>query len=170
LDGPMKLQAVSISKVKIGPRHRKEMGDLQALADSIRAEGLLQPIGITERMELVFGERRLLAVRDILKEKTIEAKTVNVSSIAAGEYAENEVRKDFTISERVAIGDAVAAEIGNRQGQRTDQKEVGNAEPVENFPQVSQGQKTRQVAAQRAGFGNETTYHQAKLAVEKGSA
>jgi len=31
------------------------MGDLTTLADSIRREGLLQPIGVTDRLELVVG-------------------------------------------------------------------------------------------------------------------
>ena len=97
------------------------MGDLTTLADSIRQEGLLQPIGVTDRLELVFGERRLLAYRDILKKKTILARIVNVSSILAGEYAENLVRKDFTPSERVAIARAIERQVGNRRGQRTDQ-------------------------------------------------
>ena len=104
----------------MGNRHRKDMGDLTALADSIRQEGLLQPIGVTDRLELVFGERRLRAVRDILKKKTILARIVDVTSILAGEYAENEVRKDFTPSERVAIAKAIERQIGNRRGQRTD--------------------------------------------------
>jgi hypothetical protein len=60
------------------------MGDLTALAQSIRQEGLLQPIGVTDRLQLVFGERRIRAVRDILKEKTILARVVGVSSILAG--------------------------------------------------------------------------------------
>lgn len=53
-----------------------------------------------------------------------------------------------THSERVAIGEAIEAELGNRQGQRTDK------EPVENFPQVAPGEKTRDLAAKAAGFGN----------------
>ena len=36
---------------------------------------------------------------------------------------------------------------------------------MENFPHAD-GQKTRQIAAEKAGFGNETTYRQAKNVVE----
>jgi hypothetical protein len=32
------------------------------------------------------------------------------------------VRKNFNIEERIAIGEAIEAELGNRQGQRTDLK------------------------------------------------
>jgi ParB-like chromosome segregation protein Spo0J len=78
-------------------------GDLAGLAESIRSEGLLQPIGINENRELVFGEWRLRACRDVLGWTEIDVRPVDVTSIAAGELHENEVRKNFTASERVAI-------------------------------------------------------------------
>jgi ParB-like chromosome segregation protein Spo0J len=153
-----RLKEIKIAAIKIGPRHRRDMGDLTTLAESIRQEGLLQPIGVTEKMDLVFGERRLLAVRDILKKKSILARIVDVTSILAGEYHENEVRKDFTPSERVAIAKAVERQIGNRRGQR-----------VQKIAQVESGQKTRDAAAKRAGFGNHETYRQAAKVVESGT-
>ena len=63
-------------------------------------------------------------MRDILKKRTILARIVSVSSILAGEYHENEIRKDFTPSERVAIARAIERQIGNRRGQRTDTERV----------------------------------------------
>ncbi|KAA0677457.1 ParB/RepB/Spo0J family partition protein [Azospirillum brasilense] len=49
------------------PRRRFDEADLAALTDSIRKHGLQQPIGVRElgpsRFQLVFGERRLRAVR-----------------------------------------------------------------------------------------------------------
>jgi len=152
---------VPCDQIRIGERHRKDMGDLEGLAASIATEGLLQPVGITEENLLVFGERRLRAVRDVLKQATIAARIVRVSSILAGEYAENEIRKDFTPSERVAIGKAIEAEIGSRQGQRTDQELVGNC------PQVASGVKTREIAAAKAGFDSPRTYERAKKVVDK---
>jgi len=86
---------------------------------------------------------------------------VRVSSIVAGEYAENEIRKDFTPSERVAIGKTLEVEIGDRQGRRTDR------ELPQNFAEVEPGVETRELAAKKAGFGNRTTYEQAKKVVEK---
>jgi len=94
---------MKISDIKIGERHRKDMGDLAALAESIKTEGLLQPVGVTEDNELVFGLRRLTACRDILGWYAIDHRVVNVTSIVNGEYAENEMRKEFTMTERVAI-------------------------------------------------------------------
>lgn len=71
------LKTLPISKIKVGSRHRKDMGDLRSLAQSIRKNGLLQPIGVTKKFELVFGERRLRAHQQILKSKTILARIVD---------------------------------------------------------------------------------------------
>lgn len=157
------LQELKIADIKVGNRYRKDMGDLTSLAESIREEGLLQPIGVTEKLELVFGERRLRAHKDILKRKTILARIVDVTSIIQGEYAENEVRKDFTPSERVAIAKAIERQIGNRRGQRTDRQ------PVQKVAQVGPGEKTRDKAAEKAGFGNHETYRQAAKVVQNGT-
>lgn len=157
------LKELKIADIKVGHRHRKDMGDLTSLADSIRQDGFLQPIGVTEKLELVFGERRLRAHRDILKKKTILARIVDVPSIIAGEYAENEIRKDFTPSERVAIAKAIEKQVGKRQGQRTD-KLRGK------IPEVAPGKRTREIASHKAGFGNDKTYRQAAKVVQNGTA
>jgi len=147
-------ERMKISDIEISSRHRKDMGDLQALADSIELQGLLQPIGISEDGILVFGERRLLACRDVLGRTEIDCRIVNVTSIVEGERDENEIRKDFTASERVAIADTIKDAIGNRQGHRG------------NIPEVPVGKRPRDIAAEKAGFGNETTYRQAKAVVD----
>lgn len=143
-----------VNLVKVENRYRKDFGDIEGLAASIKELGLLQPIGIDANYRLVFGERRLRACQSLGMEK-IPARTVHLDSILKGELAENEFRKDFTPSERVAIGEAIERELGARQGQRTD------LEHPENFPEVKKGD-TRDLAAKAAGFGNGKTYEQAK--------
>ncbi len=142
-------------------RHRKDLGDLQALAESIEKDGLLQPIGVTPEYELVFGERRLCAVRDVLKQEMIQVRIIDLPNLATGEFAENELRKNFTPSERAEIARTLGIKIGDRQGERTD------LELQENFPEVQPGIQTREIVARRAGFGNAKTYEQAKKVVEK---
>lgn len=148
-----------ISLIKVGERYRKDFGDLEALSKSIDELGLLQPIGIDSNYRLVFGERRLRACQ-LLGKETIQARTVHISSLLKGELAENEFRKDFTPSERVAIGEAIEGELGNRVGinQYSD-------EGVENFPHPEG--KTRDIAAKASGFGNGKTYEQAKQVVNE---
>jgi len=151
---------LDISKIEIGKRFRGDMGDMPGLRRSIQQLGLLQPIVMTKNNELVAGARRLLAVKG-LGWVTIPARVVDIVSIVAGEFAENEMRKDFTPSERVAIAEAVAKEIGNRQGQRTDLELPRNCEAVK-------GQETADLVAKRAGFGSADTMNRAKAVVAKG--
>ena len=71
-------------------------------------------------------------------------------------------RKDFTPSERVAIGLAVEAELKAQGERRGRPKQGGEDIIVDNYPQFEAGQKTREIAADKAGFGSEFTYRQAK--------
>ena len=155
------LREVPCDSIRVVGRHRRDMGELEVLAASIATVGLLHPPVITKDGRLICGERRLLAIRDILGWKTIPVIVLEVSSIVEGEYAENEIRKDFTPSERVAIAKAIEESIGSRQGQRTD-REL----PV-NCPEVEPGVETREVAAAKAGFDSASTYERAKRVVEK---
>jgi hypothetical protein len=148
-----KIELVSIDDIHIGEnRYRKELGDLQELADSIQEFGLLQPIGVTKERELVFGERRLRACRLVGIEK-IPTRTVDIESIARGEHDENELRKDFTPSERVAIQRAIGRKT---QGARTDLGHQQNLVDVGG-------------AAEIAGFSNKETSRQAGKVVDNGT-
>ena len=154
------------AKVRIGDdRTRKDMGDLDALARSIDAVGLLHPIIITAGGKLVAGERRLRAVRDILKWEKVSCSVVNLDALQA-EHDENQVRKDFTASERVAIAKAIREAFGERRGRPA-------VSPVipEKIPELQppKGEETRRTAARAAGFGNEKTLEQAKKVVEHGT-
>lgn len=85
---------------------------------------------------------------------------IDLPSIIDGEDHENRVRKNFTHSERVAIARAIEDRIGNRQGERTD-----NPELRKNFSEVEPGQRTSEVVAKKAGYGNRVTYEQAEKVV-----
>lgn len=58
-------RSISISSITVNRegRQRRELDDLETLADSIRRLGLIQPIVITHSNDLVAGERRLEACR-----------------------------------------------------------------------------------------------------------
>jgi len=55
----------SIDSIRIGSRHRTDLGDIDALAASIERQGLLQPITVTPEGTLVCGARRLAALRQL---------------------------------------------------------------------------------------------------------
>lgn len=52
-----------ISDIKVGERHRRDLGDIEALAHSIAAIGLLHPITIEANGNLLTGVRRLAACK-----------------------------------------------------------------------------------------------------------
>ena len=54
-----------LDTIIVGERFRKDMGDVDALASSIAALGLLQPIVISPDGRLLAGERRLRACRQL---------------------------------------------------------------------------------------------------------
>jgi len=62
----------TIESIVIGHRHRRDLGDIDALAASIERMGLLQPPTLTPDGVLVCGTRRIAAL------KKLGRKTVNV--------------------------------------------------------------------------------------------
>jgi ParB family chromosome partitioning protein len=158
-DHPARHEDVPVGKIKIGRRYRVESGDLKGLAASIQEMGLLQPIGVDPYYQLIFGARRLQACADILHWEKIPAVILDLDSLLAGEYAENEFRKAFTPSEQAAIGAAIERELGNR---KPGPKCAANA------AQLPEG-RTSDLAAKRAGFNSAETFERAKTVVEKGS-
>ena len=53
----------AVYSIRVGRRHRIELGDIDELAASIQRDGLLQPITITPDGVLVCGARRLAAIK-----------------------------------------------------------------------------------------------------------
>lgn len=165
-----------ISEIKINNRFRKDYGDIESLAKSIEEIGLLHPIVINSDYELVCGGRRVEAVR-LLGREEIAARIIDIESVILGEYAENEVRKDFTDSERVAIGRAIEESLAGRVG-RPSKKEIrqnfdklnddSTDEEIRlNFDELK-GKRSDEIAAEKAGFGSKDTYRQAKNVVDNG--
>ena len=96
------LRQRAISSIKVGERHRREQGDIDGLASSIKSIGLLHPIVIKPNGKLIAGHRRLAACRQ-LGWWDIPVTVIDIDAIVHGEFAENTFRKDFTLSEAVAI-------------------------------------------------------------------
>jgi ParB family chromosome partitioning protein len=150
LDGPARRKGLSnlprnlaLDKIRIGRRYRREMGDIGALAASMDALGLLQPIVVTPSGMLIAGERRLRAAL-LLGWTHISISVVDIDAIVRGEFAENAHRKDFTLSETVAIKRALEpierAAAKKRQGERRDKH-------PEKFSTSSNGRALDKVAA-----------------------
>ena len=55
----------ALNSIRVGRRHRADLGDVDGLAASIERDGLLQPITIDPEGSLVCGLRRLAAMRKL---------------------------------------------------------------------------------------------------------
>ena len=107
--GKIKVIDVKLSDIEIGSRFRSEMGDIEALAQSISKDGLIQPIAIAKNIEgqerpykLVAGERRYRALEFIKNRDNIDTITCRLYEkelpeleLRLLEFAENLYRKDL---------------------------------------------------------------------------
>jgi len=92
---------VPIKDIKVKKRVRKDLGNLDDLKDSLRIYGLLNPITLNRKNELIAGERRLEAAKQI-GWTNINANIIdNISDIEQleMEIEENNQRKEFTEAE-----------------------------------------------------------------------
>jgi N6-adenosine-specific RNA methylase IME4 len=127
-------KTVPITAIRVGKRHRKDLGDIRSLARSIQEIGLLHPVVIRPDRKLIARERRLRALK-LLGWKNVPVIVLDLDKVIRGELAENVFRQDFRPSEMVAIARALEPilqrEAKARQGMRTDLRE--------NFPDVDGG-------------------------------
>src|SRR5215471_3342822 len=89
--------------VKRDDRQRRELSDIDVLADSIRRLGLIHPLVVTRDLELVAGERRLTACRS-LGWMTIAVQYVDElepAKLLAIELEENVKRQDIPWQDQV---------------------------------------------------------------------
>lgn len=92
---------VNIKDIKIKKRVRHDLGNLEALKNSLRTYGLLNPITLNEKYELIAGERRLQAAKQLGWTNINAIIMNNVSDVEELELEleENNQRKEFTKEE-----------------------------------------------------------------------
>ena len=92
---------IPLEDIKVKKRIRKDLGDINALAESLKRFGQINPIVITKNNALVAGERRLEAAR-LLGWRTINAVIADIpDEVTKLEYEleENIQRHDFSKEE-----------------------------------------------------------------------
>jgi ParB family chromosome partitioning protein len=94
---------VPVKDIKVRTRIRKDPGDIEALAESLKRYGQISPIVISKKNILIAGERRLMAanllgwrtINAIISERSTELDRLEL------EVEENLQRRDFTSEEAV---------------------------------------------------------------------
>jgi N6-adenosine-specific RNA methylase IME4 len=137
---------MEIAKIKIFNRHRKDLGDVGALAKNIKEIGLLHPVVVTPSNMLIAGGRRLAACIK-LGWSEIPVTVVDLADVVHGEFSENAIRKDFLPSEINAIRRTLEAVVGTPVGRPSNK--------VETFHNNKPG-KTRDKIGDFAGVSGRT--------------
>lgn len=160
---------VEIEKIKVTDRIRKDFGNIEELANDIKENGLINPPVVSPEMQLLAGERRLRACKQ-LGWKQIEVRVMTVRDAEHQlniEINENENRKDFTFSEKLEWARRL------ERIERVKAEERKKATLKQNASSVSQNSDYREIkgrandiVAQKSGFGSRDTYGKAKFIAE----
>jgi hypothetical protein len=150
---------VPIERIWVVGRHRKDLGDIAALAGSIVAVGLINPVTLTPDHRLVAGQRRVEAYRR-LGWDAIPARIVsNLDEAAAllrAERDENTCRKTMLPSELASLGEALyeieEQNAKDRQGTRTDLGQQLRGDVSTMSEPGSEQNKTRHLVGEALGM------------------
>ena len=167
-------KSIPIVSIQVGRRFRKHLGDIKALAASIEKVGLLHPIVIGPEMNLIVGQRRLEAFRQLGRDAipaSVADDLTELSQLLQAEADENTCRLALNPLEAVAQGEAI--EKAYKPVAEAAQKQHGNTAPGKkslrgNSPKCSESARTTAVAARAVGL-DRRTYERAKIVAHSGS-
>jgi len=156
---------LAIKLVKVGDRYRRELGDLEQLAESIGRVGLLHPLVVRADGTVIAGARRLEAVRRLGWERVPVrvARSLDAAlELLIAQRDENLCRKCLLPSEAVALADALrpleAAEARRRQAAtraRPGRKVGAGQGGADSAPPYERG-KSRERVAKAVGLSHDS--------------
>lgn len=151
---------IDIDKIKVENRIRKDFGNITELAEDIKQNGLINPPVVIAESDgtftLLAGERRLRAMRS-LGYKQVEVRTwgsLTDEQKLNIEISENEVRKDFSKSERIEY----ARRLEKIETLKAKERMSDGGKGKENFPNL----QTRDIVAEKVGIGSGKQYEKEK--------
>lgn len=148
-----------ISQIKIGERHRKDMGDIAALAQSIQDVGLLQPVVVRPDNRLVAGARRIAAYKHLGHKEIPSVVVANLDEtvrLLRAERDENTCRKDFLPSEAVRLCETIEDDERREAKKRQERRPICSGK----LPEQNKSDSRDKVASAVGWTGK--TYEKAK--------
>lgn len=157
----------TVASIIVGTRHRTDLGDLDALCESIQQYGLLQPLTVTVDGVLVCGARRLAAIKQ-LRWRTVSVWVRSGISGRLGhllaEQDDNVLHKDLTPVEAAALyrelKTLMVEDAARRQAAtRFSTENQPGSDGAANFaaPSAARGDTREQAAAMIPGGASHTT-------------
>lgn len=159
---------LAIEDIRVGGRFRSDLGDIEALAKSIVAVGLINAITVTPDGYLLAGQRRLEACRRLgwLNIRTNVVDNLNSASARLRlERDENTERKAMTPEELVRLGRALEELERPKAQARKEAGQFGSGHVTLTEATSENGRQTRDVVAEALGV-SASTYERAKMVVD----
>jgi ParB family chromosome partitioning protein len=123
-----------VDGITVGVRHRKDLGDLQSLMDSISEHGLLQPITVTQDGLLICGARRLAAIKALGWRQVNVWVKADLSQNLTTFLAEKEDQtnaKPYTATELAALHEELKREIAADAARRVEATQFADGHPFQ---------------------------------------
>ena len=105
----------AINDIHVGKRHRRDMGDIAALAQEIAELGLLHPIVVNHKNQLIAGVRRLEACK-LLGLTDIAVTVVNLTDITRASCLKTQSGRIFCPVKSTPLGEHWSRKSGRRLG------------------------------------------------------
>lgn len=153
---------ISVDKIIVKDRIRKDFGDIAELAADIKENGLISPIVVNKDYVLLAGERRLRAVKH-LGWSQVEVRMMDTRDAEHElniEISENDVRKAFSKSERV---DYMYRLMRIEQEKARERQEAG----VDLGVKSSEGGRAKDKTAEAFGIGRQTMEREMSIVEHK---
>jgi len=138
---------IEISKIK-DTKPRRKHGNIKALAESIKKEGLLQPLVVNQNNELICGRRRFEAIQ-LLKWNEVSIFKINTKDdidILSKSISENLMRLNLSWQEEVKAKEGLDqlmrekhGEIKGRPKKGSESEHFWNIQETANLLNISKG-------------------------------
>jgi len=156
IDGRVK--EVPHGHIKIGTRHRLDLGDLSSLSDSIRQVGLLHPVVVDSLNNLIAGHRRFEAWKLVYPGAAVPCHVVcsldDPALALRAERDENACRKEMLASELYELGVALERLERPKAITRKSMNALKTNGPMEPF--VSESGRVSEIVAPILGVSSST--------------
>jgi N6-adenosine-specific RNA methylase IME4 len=157
-----------LKDIKTNGRHRKDLGDLTPLVDSIREVGMIHPPTVTKDGGLVAGRRRVEAAK-LLGMDSIHVHVWTGDKLLRAELDENSLRKDFNPEEFFDLATDLleyeTAQAKERQAEAGPATGKGKKSGCGKLPQAVKG-KTRDKVAHAVGGMSGRTFEKLKAVMK----
>lgn len=166
LTGTSGLTYMKVKDIKIPfYRQRKDLGNIESLAESIKELGLIQPIVVRDEGTLVVGERRLTAIKSLGWETVPVLNFGELNELAQLEIEldENCMREPLTYQEKIKA----VAKIYKIRSERGESMRDVSAGLGMNIGSVSTAIQLHEAIQQHPEIGKQPNAHKARKALQK---